>query len=292
MRTATAMLVVIAVSGLQAQPTPEIETLVERLGAYLVEYEPQLSTVIAQERYRQSETRPLEGRDSLESGIGRINTRTLESEVGFLRLPGNLEWYGVRRVLRVNGKPVDSGSPSLLDALQSSAGDRDALIKEIVRASSAYNLGASRTINMPTVPLELLHPRNRSRFSFRLAGTATISGRSTRELRFQEESTPSLVQDISGRSLRAAGSAWIEPAGGRLWRVALRFEMLRQSVGNVRAAANDLRVDFAHDATLDLMVPREMREDLEARGGGRVQGRATYSQFRRFTTSARIIPPP
>jgi hypothetical protein len=51
-------------------------------------------------------------------------------------------------------------------------------------------------------------------------------------------------------------------------------------------------VDFAHDATLDLMVPREMREDLEARGGGRVQGRATYSQFRRFTTSARIIPPP
>jgi hypothetical protein len=112
MRTATAMLVVIAVSGLQAQPTPEIETLVERLGAYLVEYEPQLSTVIAQERYRQSETRPLEGRDSLESGIGRINTRTLESEVGFLRLPGNLEWYGVRRVLRVNGKPSTRAAPA------------------------------------------------------------------------------------------------------------------------------------------------------------------------------------
>jgi hypothetical protein len=27
-------------------------------------------------------------------------------------------------------------------------------------------------------------------------------------------------------------------------------------------------------------------------GGGHVQGRATYSQFRRFTTSARIIPLP
>jgi hypothetical protein len=292
MRTATATLVVVAVYGVQAQPTLEIESLVARMGAYLAEYEQQLSTVIAHERYRQSETRPPEGGDSIKDGIGRITTRTLDSEVGFLRLPGNLEWYGVRRVLRVNGKSVESSSPSLLDALQASAGDRDALIKEIVRASSAYNLGASRTINMPTVPLELLHPRNRARFSFRLAGTATISGHSTRELRFQEESTPSLVQDISGRSLRAAGSVWIEPASGRIWRVALRFEMLRQSVANVRAAANDLRVDFVHDATLNLMVPRELREDLEARSGGRVQGRAIYSQFRRFTTSARIIPPP
>ena len=154
MRAAIAVLT-IAVSGLQAQPTPDVETLVSRLGTYLREYEQQLSAVIAQERYRQSEVRPLTGRDSIQSGIGRINVRTLESEIAFLRLPGDREWYGVRSVLRVNGKPAASG-PRLLDAMKASDLDRAALIKEIVRVSSLHNLGASRTINMHTVPLELL----------------------------------------------------------------------------------------------------------------------------------------
>ncbi|HUE85528.1 MAG TPA: hypothetical protein VMO26_05570 [Vicinamibacterales bacterium] len=293
MRTAILLMVaVIAVSGRQAQPAPDVESAVTRLGAYLLEYEKQLSTVIAQERYRQSETRPRTGRTSLASGIGSITTRTLESEVAFLRLPGDLEWYGVRNVLRVNGKPVESSSPRLLDAMQALAVDRDALIEAIVHASSVHNLGASRTINMPTVPLELLHPRNRARFSFRLAGTATISRTPTRELRFQEQSTPSLVQDVSGRHLLAEGSVWIEPASGQLWRVVVRFDVAHQSVRHGQTAPNELRVDFARDATLGLMVPKELREDLQTLGGGRVQGRAMYSQFRRFTTSARILPPP
>jgi hypothetical protein len=292
MRTATATLVVVAVYGVQAQPTLEIETLVARMGAYLVEYEQQLSTVIAHERYRQSETRPAEGGDSLASGVGRITTRTLDSEVGFLRLPGNREWYGVRDVRRVNGKPVDPSRPRLLDAIKAPAMERDAQVQAIVQASSAHNLGPSRTTNMPTVPLELLHPKHRERFEFRSAGTTTISRTSTREVRFQEQVTPTLIQDAAGRSLRAEGSAWIEAASGRLWRVVLRLELAQQSVVQGQTAANELRVNFAFDPALDLMVPTELREDLAAQGGGRVQGRATYSQFRRFTTSARIIPPP
>jgi hypothetical protein len=68
--------------------------------------------------------------------------------------------------------------------------------------------------------------------------------------------------------------------------------MTDQSLARGATGANELRVDFAHDATLDLLVPKELREELSAQGGGHLQGRATYSEFRRFTTSARIIPPP
>jgi hypothetical protein len=291
MRVAITSLVV-ALAGLQAPSTPDIDTLVSRLGAYLLEYEPQLSTIIAQELYRQSVTRPRTGQTSLEGGIGSVTTRTLESEVAFLRLPGNLAWYGVRDVRVVDGQQVAASGPRLLDAIRASSGDRDTLIQVIVRASSAHNLGPSRTINMPTVPLELLHPRNRLRFSFRLAGTATISAASTRELRFQELATPALVQDSAGRGLLSAGSAWIEPASGRLWRVVVRFEPVSQTVRNAQAATNEFRIDFANNATLGLLVPAELRENLELGGGGHLQGRATYSDFRRFTTSARIIPPP
>jgi hypothetical protein len=284
-------MLVVAMSGMPAQPAPDIETLVSRLGTYLEQYEPQLSTVVAQERYRQSETR-VAGRTPLARGIGRVTTRTLESEVAFSRLPGNREWYGVRDVRRVNGKLVDASGLRLLDAMKAPAIDREALVKVIVLASSAHNLGPSRTTNMPTVPLELLHPKHRARFVFRSAGTATISGTSTRELRFQEQVTPTLIQDVAGRSMRAEGSAWVDPANGRLWRVVLRLKMADPSVARGETGANELRVDFAHDATLDLLVPRELREELTAQAGGQLQGRATYSEFRRFTTSARIIPPP
>jgi hypothetical protein len=286
------LLIAAAAVRMYAQVAPEVDILVARMQRYLVNYETQLSTVVADERYRQSETRPLEGRDSLESGIGRFTTRTLESEVAFLRLPGNREWYGVRDVRRVNGKSVAAKGPRLLDAMKAPAVEREPLVKAIVRASSAHNLGPIRTTNMPTVPLELLHPRHHARFMFRSGGAATISSTSTRELRFQEQMTPTLVQDIAGRPLRAVGSAWVEAATGRLWRVVLRLENARPPVAGGQVGGNELRVDFAHDATLDLMVPRELREDLAAQGSGRVQGRATYSNFRRFTTSARILPPP
>jgi hypothetical protein len=33
-----------------------------------------------------------------------------------------------------------------------------------------------------------------------------------------------------------------------------------------------------------------MREEFDVEGGGEFKGRATYTHYRRFTTSARIIP--
>ena len=54
MRVEALSLVAAAALGMQAQDSISVDVLVQRLGLYLVEYENQLSTVVAEERYRQS----------------------------------------------------------------------------------------------------------------------------------------------------------------------------------------------------------------------------------------------
>jgi hypothetical protein len=144
---------------------------------------------------------------------------------------------------------------------------------------------------MPTVPLELLHPKHRRRFVFTLGSTTTVARLRVQEIRYRELNQPSIILDPKGRSMLARGSVWVTP-DGRVLRVTLHLAFPHQLVMNVRTGDNELRVDFAANDALAMLVPRELREDFELAGGGRFQGRATYSQFRRFTTAARIIPPP
>ena len=54
---------------------------------------------------------------------------------------------------------------------------------------------------------------------------------------------------------------------------------------------NTLRVEFAHDQALGLLVSVEMREAFPWDEPAQGTGVATYRNFRRFQTSARIVPP-
>ena len=76
---------------ISAQSKPSLEQLLDRMGAYLIEYETHLSSVVADERFEQS----------IFGGRGR-SIALLESEVAFYRLPGGAEWLGFRDVKRVN----------------------------------------------------------------------------------------------------------------------------------------------------------------------------------------------
>jgi hypothetical protein len=72
-----------AALGMQAQDSTGVDVLVQRLGRYLVEYENQLSTVVAEERYGQSvvQLKPGALRETATNSVFR--TRTLEPEVPF-----------------------------------------------------------------------------------------------------------------------------------------------------------------------------------------------------------------
>jgi hypothetical protein len=299
---AVVLVTLVVVAASPAQEAEELQRLVDRLGQYLLAYESQLSTVVAEERYQQAELRPSgEGQPSL-SGL-RPGTRTLVvtrrrellSEVAFLRLPGGAIWFGVREVHSVDGKPVTTNQAQLERLLKRlDSGARETAAK-IVAESSQHNLGGVRTVNMPTTPLEVLHPQHRARFTFRLRGASRIEGTRARQLDFDEAAEPTLVASATGAPLFINGSAWIDPDEGSLWRVELTLRPRSRAAPLdprvTRQLESYLRVDFTRHAALKMLVPKEMQERFWI-PDGLGQGRAVYSNFRQFATSARIVPPP
>ncbi len=82
--------------------------------------------------------------------------------------------------------------------------------------------------------------------------------------------------------------AWVDP-DGRLLRAQVRTRDAR--IGALQFDAT-VAVDFREDAKLGMLVPAAMQEAFFA-GRARVgSGEAKYSNYRRFQTSARIVPPP
>ena len=263
---------VVAASPVAAQPAPTLEQLVDRMGAYLADYETQLSSVVAKEKFEQNI-------------YGRNAGQTLESEVAFIRLPGGAEWLGFRDVRKVNWKAVKDSGPSISDLLTSAAGDMTKA-KAIATASAKYNLGLPRTVNVPTAPLDIIHPLHRTAHVYERRADESVRGTRTAVVGFREVARPTLVREPSGKNLISSGRIWIEPASGTVWRVEWIYQAEKRASN---APPPQLRVDFAPHEELGIMVPQTMTEVFSV-VRGRGVGRATYSDFRRFGTSARIVP--
>jgi hypothetical protein len=261
-----------------AQDETDLDVLLDRLATYLQSYEQELSALVAEEHYVQEERR-------------RLNpvVRTTDADVLFLRLPGEAEWFGIRDVKKVNGKAVKGAGVTLIDLLKSPGTDVVAKAAAIVEASSRHNLGGRRTINMPTVPLEALSARNHARYIFKVGGRARVNGVQTRRMEFNEFDEPTLVQSTDGGSLWSRGTAWIDPANGTLWRAELIVGPDPPGAFRRTYLEARLRVEFNRDEALNLLVPKEMAENFWIRGGMGF-GKGRYSNYRRFSTAARLMP--
>ena len=159
----------------------------------------------------------------------------------------------------------------------------------IVAASSKHNLGGRRTINMPTVPLEALSGRNHPRYIFKLRGRARVNGVQTERLEFSEFDEPTLVQSTDGNSLWAQGMAWIDPVTGALWRAELIVSPTKPGTLRRPDLEARIRVEFVSEPALSMIVPKELVESFWIRGGTGY-GHGRYSNYRRFSTAARLVP--
>jgi hypothetical protein len=251
---------------------------VERLDSYLADYEPKLSALIADEVFHQ-ELPPLTS-----TMVRPQVSRRLDSEVAFARLPGEAAWIGFRRVIKVDGKPVASSQESLAKLLSLDATDRLAQAQLLVIQSSEHNLGLPRTINMPNLPLELLQQKYRPRFDVTLGDAYRIRGHSVLELVFREKASPAIVAYGQRDDLLARLQVWTDISSGAVIRARVRF--------SARDAGDDpqIDVDFGEHRTLGLLVPTRMEERFPVQVSGAGKGRATYTNFRRFQTSGRIVP--
>ena len=180
--------------------------------------------------------------------------------------------------------PVELADTSLTTALGVPGLER---ARAMLEESAHHNLGLPRTTNLPNLPLEFLHPRNRQRFVARADGQETVRGIRTARVVFDERMTPTIIVNRdTGGDVPSVVRAWIDPRDGRL----MRAEVNTFASANAKRSESSIRVEFAENKALGLLVPTEMRETFPAGQPLRGSSVAAYTNFRRFTTSARIVP--
>lgn len=274
MRTIIAVAVLATFVSAQAN---NADTIRDRLDRYLIEYEPHLSSLVAEELMTQ--------RTKERNWV--VTNRRIESEVAFVALPANAGWLGFRRVRRVNGKEVKDRGVPLAQLLSEGASDDFDQARLLLADSAAHNLGAPRTINLPNLPLELLHPRNRHRFAQEVLGHEKVRGTPVVLVRLDEISTPTVIQQPNAGDMKSVVWAWVEPDSGRLLRAQVTARDVR--IGKPAFDAT-VRVDFGPNAQLGLLVPVEMNETFFVERSQPGTSVAKYTNYRRFQTTARIVP--
>ena len=256
------------------QRTPSVPDILARLDDYLAHYTDTLATLVAEERYTQSLIR---------AGSSAATQRVLRSDYALARSPEGHAWTGFRDTYEVDGQPVADREGRLLALLADGSTDGARQALRISRDNARHNLGedvVSRTINVPTVALDLIHARHRSRFSFSTRGEEMIDGVRAVVLAFSERQRMTILRTPDGRDRRARGAVWLAPATGAVLRTDLSWD---------GAPSGFIVVHYRRDEGVDALVPDRMLE--EYRGAkGLVTGTAVYTNYRRFQTGARLLP--
>lgn len=257
---------------------PTLDVVLDRLGAYLADYETKVVELVADERYEQWIKR--------KSGYGGavVSRRKLQSTFFLMRLADGQAWIGLRDVFSVDGKAVAGGSRAMEDILKEGTADAFEEALRVARENAKYNIGpVYRTINLPLHALELLHPRNRNRIQFAAAGQSRMAGRSSWQIDFDEHARPTIVSDGFGGDRPVQGRVWVDPSTGAVLKTDLR-------IGGDPSIINEaaISVEYRSNDRLQVFLPAEMEESYTLKIEV-LHGRASYRNYRRFQTSARLV---
>jgi len=215
--------------------------------------------------------------------------RRTNAEMLFIWLPDDRVWLTVRNVLTVDGREVAQSHDRLRSAVGEPGGDRLTRLRRLVDDSARFNVGrAFRNFNYPTLALAFLDPAVQPRFTFTLAGRERVGGTDAWKINYVERESPTVIQG-DGADRIARGSVWIAVRDS----VAVKTRLDLRIPGTGSSAVATVEVDYASDATLAVWVPVRMRETYTEMAGSTVVenigGEATYSNFRKFETSGRIV---
>jgi hypothetical protein len=268
-----------------ASPPPALRDVLNRAAQYAVDYGYALSTVLAQEDYTQQALWPERTDDN--------RSRRLVSEIAFLRLVDSTEWLTFRNVLSVDGEPIPDSAGRLDRLFRNPPQTLVAQARIIASESARYNLGPiAREISVPTIALHFVHPRHQASCRFDKDGEETVDGERALIVRFRESEPGRLISRNDGKKLRAEGRLWLVPEGGRVVRSEL---VVKDLVRGDRGSKAQVNVTWHPNEALGLSLPSEMRDRYEGavtidgrRSRFVVSGVATYSNYRRFSTSFRI----
>jgi len=271
-RFSTILLVLAAAAAGAAAQAPDVDPLLDRVSDYVAAYERTFVGVVAEETYRQEMKPPRAGTDARGFPIeSRSQRRDLKSDVLLVRAPAGDRWMQFRDVYEVDGKAVRDRPERLAKLFLQPSADARRQVDEITAASARYNIGSvNRNINLPVLALTILEPENRAWFTFRLGRKSAT----TTELEYREERSGTLIRTSGDQPMPAHGHVTVETATGRILAT-----MLAADDAALRA---QIDVTYASDPSVDILVPREMREKYTTKDGSTTEGRATYANFRRY----------
>jgi hypothetical protein len=308
MKATLALIGVLTAAPAAAEP-PALADLLAQVGKYVRGFQHDFGTVIGDETYVQREryAERVGGKD-------RVSTaeRTMQSEMLFLWMPQERDWLAVRNVLTVDRKPVPDSRARLDQWLAASTPGAMGRLRNLRDESARFNIGRLiRNLSDPTLALKVVDPAYQPRFTFALAGSESINGIAVFKLTFAETpQTPTMVS-VDGHGVTMNGVLWVTQSG-----IVMRTRLeLDDPKTHVDVA---MTVAYARDAKLGGWLPAHMdelytqRENdpgaeqlLKEATGGRINGQklqvrtsfdeaitcaASYSNYRRFETSGRIVP--
>ena len=136
----------------------DTKQVLQRVAAYVRDYELSFASVVCEELYTQR---------ARNVGAAAWETRELRSEIALVRTRRG-DWRLFRDVFAVDGKTVRDRDERLLDLFARS--DQSEALR-ISEESARYNIGPiSRTLNVPTLALIYLTADEQSRSRFKVAG--------------------------------------------------------------------------------------------------------------------------
>jgi hypothetical protein len=269
---------------------PTLGNVLARAGTYVVEFQRQLSGIVAEEQYVQDVRYPI--------GSTRFNPllprhRELKSDLLLVKPVGGDRWLQFRDVFEVDGSAVRDRNERLMQLFVTPSASSASQTDRITEESSRYNIGnLLRTVNVPVLALVVLDPRHQARFAFKRSDHRTPLLEHDRPkpvdvwvIEYQEVQKKTMIRTTNGRDLSARGRFWIEPATGQV----LASELVAEDL----AIRGTIDVDYEIEPTIGLLVPSVMRERYDIRrDGSRVDGEAVYSRFRQFqvTVDEKLAP--
>jgi hypothetical protein len=265
------------------QSQPLLAALLARGAAYVEQYKTDFALVISDEDYTQRISGP-------RVAHVKARERRTRAEMLSMWMPDEQAWLTVRNVLSVDRRAVGDGQGRFTDLLRESVSDPAARLRrlrELRDESARFNLGTIfRNMNYPVLVLQFLEPRTQARFLFLLVGRETIADVPAWHVRYFERQQPTFIQGENGMPRPASGGLWLTEADGAV----IKSELHLAIVGTMAAVT----VDYRRDARLNMWVPSRMQETYIDKVGDQEREKitcvATYSNFRRFETSARVIP--
>ena len=213
------------------------------------------------------------------------NTRRIESEMLFVRLPGQgLTWISVRNVLVVDGNPVEDSYDRLERAIKGDAAGLAERLLSVADEGARFNIGRiARNFNDPILPLLFLDAEFQPRFKFKLEADEEVGGLQARKIAFKETERPTVIREAGGRDLGTSGALWVRADGEA---VVVRTEVAART----SRMSFTIRVDYSHDQKLDMWIPSRMEEHyLYPSADERIDCVAQYANARRFETSGRVV---